>query len=476
MKYVDAFFDSLPDAARIIDREYNVVNINRAGCEIQGSTWVDAVGKKCYVSYGETEPCQNCPLPEVLEKKRPIEKELFRVNQKTWHLLKAFPVETASGELFVGTISKDITSTKNAENILAGFNYIIKNFIDRMPIGCILWDQDFRVAMWNPAAESIFGYTEQEALEKHPYEIIVPPDMIPETDPVKQKLLKGSDCSHRTGENITKDGRRIYCRWLNTPVQDATGDVFSVLSMVQDATLERRMQNDTIRSAQLASIGELAASVAHEINNPINGVINYSQLLLNDRQKLEPKQIDILERIIKEAARIASIVMSLLSFAREPDESMVPHDVRGIVEEAIELLTPEIRKSGVEVCISNDECNPVIRCNPQQVEQVVINILKNAIDALMEVSQKKRKITLSCRYEEFENKKVFILAIENNGPAIPFHLQEKIFVPFMTTKKKGTGTGLGLGISLEIMRRHGGTIRVSSEEGKPVEMALVFPL
>jgi len=471
-----AFFDSFPDAASIIDADYNIIHLNKASCDLHNIAQESAVGKKCFERYGESEPCQNCPLTEVLVRGVSIEKEIFRRKVNAWHLFKAFPIKMDSGEVLIGAISKDITSTKTAEQILVDFNYKIKNFIDRMPIGCILWDQDFRVSMWNPAAEKIFGYCERDVLGKHPYDIIVPADMIPDTDPVKQKLQQGNDSSHRTGENITRDGRRIYCSWLNTPIQDADGKVISVLSMVQDITLERRIQNETIRSAQLASIGQLAASVAHEINNPINGVINYSELLLGNRQKLESKQVNILEQIIKEGERIATIVRSLLNFARAPDESMELHNIEDIVQEALDLLHPEIKKSGINVELKYDGCMPDIQCNPQQIEQVIVNIIKNAIDALGEGDVKEKEISISFRFEEFKNKKEFVLAIENNGPMIPLHLQEKIFEAFMTTKKKGQGTGLGLGISLEIMRRHGGTIRVKSIPDEPVEMALVFPL
>lgn len=468
------FFESFPDSGLVVDADYNVSLINDSACRLQDVSTEDALGQKCYRLYGESGPCMNCPVSEVAETGRAVEKEIFREELKVWHLIKAFPLSNQNDDILVGIISKDITSTKTAEMVLVDFNYKVKSFIDRMPIGCILWDKGFRVSMWNPAAEKIFGYSESEVMGMHPYDIIVPSDLIPQTDSVKQKLQKGSDSSHRTGENITKDGRRVYCSWLNTPVQGADGEVISVLSMVQDVTLERRTQNETIRSAQLASIGELAASVAHEINNPINGVINYCQLLLNDHQKLEPKQADILQRVLKEGDRVASIVKSLLNFAREPSASMAHHDLREIVEEATTLLKPEFRKKGIEIRLIEDECRSGIKCNPQQIEQVIINVLKNAIDALSESTQDKKTIVISCRKEEVEHKNEFILAIENNGPAIPLHLQEKIFEPFMTTKKSGAGTGLGLGISLEIMRRHGGTIRVSSEPEKPVEMALVF--
>ncbi len=474
-EYCERFLESFPDAAFVVDADYTIVFLNESARKLYGVSKKTAVGQKCFEIYGESEPCQNCPVPEVLERGLPVEKEIYRKNEKAWHLLNTFPIVKDSDVVLIGTLSRDITSTKTAEKILVDFNYNIRKFIERMPVGFILWDEDFRVSMWNPAAEKIFGYTEGEARGKHPYEIIVPEDMIPNTETVKQKLQNGSDSSHRTGENITKDGQRIYCSWLNTPIQDAEGKVISVLSIAQDLTLERRMQNETIRSAQLASIGQLAASVAHEINNPINGVINYSEMLLNDRHKLEPRQIDILERTIKEGERVAAIVKSLLNFARAPSESMVHHDIKEIVTEAIELLKPEIKKEGIDIRMIDGEGSPVMKCNPLQIEQVVINILKNAIDALNENTQEKKEISISCRYEEVGEEKEFVLAIENNGPMIPLHLQGKIFEPFMTTKEIGTGTGLGLGISLEIMRNHGGTIRVKSIPGEPTEMALVFP-
>lgn len=474
--YSNLFFESLPEAAYVLSSDYSLLYINDAACRYHKLSKENALGKRCYELYCEAQSCQNCPVDEVIETGCSIEKEIFREGERSWHLIRVFPIEEHGKITKVGTITKDITSTKTAEQILVDFNFKIKNFIDRMPIGCILWDEEFKVSLWNPAAEQIFGYTEKEARGKHPYSIIVPPDLIPETESVKQNLQKGHDSAHRTGENTTKDGRRIYCSWINTPVRDAEGDVIAILSMVQDITLERQLQNEAIRSAQLASIGQLAASIAHEINNPIGGVINYSQILLNKKGNLEESQVNILEKIQKEGERIAEIVKSLLNFARKPSENIVPQDVYLIIDEAISLLTPEIKKSGVEISFDPSLDDPMLKCNPQQIGQVVINILKNAIDALNESNRTGKKIHISLTKQLKGNRREFILSIANNGPHIPAHLQEKIFDPFMTTKDQGLGTGLGLGISLEIMKNHGGTIKLNSKQGQLTEMELIFPL
>ncbi|MGC8817076.1 MAG: PAS domain S-box protein [Candidatus Hadarchaeum sp.] len=116
--------------------------------------------------------------------------------------------------------------------------------INRMPIGMILWDRDFRVRMWNPAATRILGYTEEEAMGKHPYEFMVPKEVQPQIDKVWRRLLEGDLTAHSVNENITKDGRVIVCEWTNTPLRGADGTVIGVLSMFQDVTERRRAEEE----------------------------------------------------------------------------------------------------------------------------------------------------------------------------------------------------------------------------------------
>lgn len=470
------FFEELPEIALVLASGYRVLYANRAACRAHGVGNEEVVGKNCYELFGEIEPCQNCPLPEVFKTGKSVEKEIFRCGERAWHMLRAFPMEMQGEVACAGVISRDITATKTAEQAIGDINSRIRNFIERMPIGCILWDENFRVSMWNPAAERIFGYSEDEARGRHPYEIIVPPEIVAETDPVRQRLLKGNDSSHRIGENITKDATRIFCEWMNTPIQNASGEVTAVLSMVQDKSHERQLQNEAIRAAQLATIGQMVAMLAHEINNPINGVINYSQILLNQKERFTPYQGDILEKINREGVRIAKIIRGLLNLSRKPAEVMLPQEIEMIIAEAVALLEPEIKKSGIAVSVDLAGEKPIMCCNPQQIEQVVINILKNAIDALNEGSDADKSILITARTSRHALRKEFVLTIANNGPPIPSHLREKIFEPFLTTKGIGVGTGLGLFISREIMSNHGGTIKVGSSPDGLTEMSLVFPL
>jgi len=146
-------------------------------------------------------------------------------------------------------ISRDVTERKRAEEALRESEARLQVQINRMPIGCIVWDREFRVLSWNPAAERIFGFTAEEALGRHPYDFIVPKAAQPPIDNIWRRLLNGDTTAHSFNENNTKDGRIIICHWSNTPLREGNGAVIGVLSMVQDIT-DRKRAEETLRQSE----------------------------------------------------------------------------------------------------------------------------------------------------------------------------------------------------------------------------------
>jgi PAS domain S-box-containing protein len=142
-------------------------------------------------------------------------------------------------------LKREVSERKRAEEQTKQLQEYLKLQINRMPIGLIVWDTEFRVQSWNPAAEKIFGFTADEALGRLPYDLIVPKDVQPHVDIIWKRLLEGDTTAHSVNENITKDGRIIICDWSNTPIKEPDGTVISVLSMAQDITerKQRRMRN-----------------------------------------------------------------------------------------------------------------------------------------------------------------------------------------------------------------------------------------
>lgn len=273
-------------------------------------------------------------------------------------------------------------------------------------------------------------------------------------------------------------------RWLSTkiyPLKDqnkVTNIVINhedVTGRIEAEEEKNRLEAETIRFSQLATLGELSAGVAHEINNPISGVINYSQLLLN-KKDFPPTERDLIVRIQREGERVANIVNSLLNYSRDSRSSRKQTDIKLIVYEALSVLDLSYKKEGVSILFEWCENLPQVDCCFQQIEQVLINILRNAYQALSSNPRDDRQIIVSGRVVTDSDGDYLQLKVSNNGPHIPQDILDKILLPFTTTKPEGEGTGLGLSISAKIMEEHGGRLEVRSKPNELTEMVLFLPI
>jgi signal transduction histidine kinase len=236
---------------------------------------------------------------------------------------------------------------------------------------------------------------------------------------------------------------------------------------VQAAATEKIvLQVETLKAAHLASIGKLAAGVAHEINNPINGIINYARILSN-KSAPGSAESDVAERISKEGRRIAGIVKGLLSFAREGREEKRPVSVESILREALVLTEAQMRKEGIAVRLDFPPGLPDIHANPQQIQQVFMNVINNAQYALNQKypGDHETKVLAISGEVVVEGGPFVRVAFHDLGIGIASQTLDKIMNPFFTTKPMGKGTGLGLSITHGIIADHGGRLSVKSVEG-----------
>ncbi len=251
-----------------------------------------------------------------------------------------------------------------------------------------------------------------------------------------------------------------------------------VLLIYRDITEKKVLQAETLRAGQLASIGELAAGVAHEINNPINGIINCSQLLL-DNSTLPETTHGIARRIFKAGDRIAIIVRSLLSFARVESDLPVATKIGRLIDDTLELTAAQIKKDQIIFDINIEENLPMLNIHPQQIQQVLLNIISNSRYAIKKQISKEPgigKISLKTKTVQQEGKVWLEIIFTDNGTGIPEKLLERVCNPFFTTKPAGEGTGLGLSISQSIMENHGGYLKISNAIESGVLVQLDFPL
>ncbi len=274
-----------------------------------------------------------------------------------------------------------------------------------------------------------------------------------------------ADAAPASGRISAPDGRVWDIRTF--PIHDKDGKVVKVIEHSQNITETLRLQEEAARSAHLASLGELAAGVAHEINNPINGIINYAQLL-GDKLAADSREKEMTARIIREGERIATIVRNLLSFARMRPEQKTRVSVCEVLLDAYVLVEAQLRKDGTEVVLDLPPHLPEILAHGQQLQQVFLNLASNARYALNEKypgRHPEKILAISARCHHDRGRKRLRLAFRDQGVGIPAEVLDKVLDPFFTTKPNGAGTGLGLSISHGILSDHGGSLHIESEAG-----------
>jgi len=239
---------------------------------------------------------------------------------------------------------------------------------------------------------------------------------------------------------------------------------------VEERTKElTEMQSHLVQSEKLASLGKLAAGIAHEINNPLGGILIYSHLLLEDTDKKNP-QYDNLKKIVKETTRCKDIVKGLLQFARPKDPEMILTDINEILENSLYIMERQVLFQNINLKKEYSTDLPKIVADSAQLQQVFMNIIINAAEAMDGDG------TLSIRTFLGGDGKSVQIEFTDTGHGIKEEDKKRLFEPFFSTKEVGKGTGLGLAISYSIIQKHEGEIKVSSQEGKGSTFTVVIPV
>jgi len=248
-----------------------------------------------------------------------------------------------------------------------------------------------------------------------------------------------------------KDGTTFPVSASVAAVMDAAGSATHVVSVEQDVSEDRRLKQQLIHSERLSAIGQLVAGVAHEINNPLQAVMGFTELLLEAEKRSNVR--DDLEQIRREADRAAKVVRHLLLFARQETLERSIADLNEIVQSAVALRASDLRASFVEVQQHYADEVPLIVANREQIQQVVLNLVLNAEHAVKNLG---RPGTISVRTGESDGSA--FVDVSDDGPGIPDEVAGRIFEPFFTTKPIGEGTGLGLSVGMGIAQAHGGSL------------------
>ncbi|MBI2567195.1 MAG: PAS domain-containing protein [Candidatus Schekmanbacteria bacterium] len=259
------------------------------------------------------------------------------------------------------------------------------------------------------------------------------------------------------------------------PICDETGAATHVAILAMDVSSQRRTRDQMIRAGRLAAVGELAGNVAHEVNNPIAVISAKGRLLLTDhRTEMSEKVAEDVQKIVALADRVAQIARGLLSFSRPAHQIPEPIELQAPVGHAVLLIRQQAESLGITVALDVDRSLPPVRANAADIEQILLNLLLNAIDAMPDGGT--LSVSSSGGAETLANGRPAVaIRVSDTGHGIPTELQRRVFEPFFTTKEQA-GTGLGLSICLALVRGLGGEIDLESQDGQGTTFIIRFPV
>ena len=380
-----------------------------------------------------------------------------------WILARWQAAKDESGELTRLTgINIDITEHKKAEEARQRLSAIVESSDDAI----ISKDLNGIVTSWNAAAEKMFGYTAEEMIGRSILTII-PRELYDDENRILSTITRGERIEHFETERVRKNGTRVEVSLTVSPVRDQSGKIIGAAKIARDVTATKKAERDMRTAERLASVGRLAATVAHEINNPLEAITNLVYLAkVSDSQSTANRYLTAAE---EELDRIFHISKQTLGFYRDVKGSM-PVRLSAMVSSLLSVFSSRTRNKNIQVLpeIKDDiEINAV----PGEIRQVIANLLSNSIDAVAMGGQIRIRVAAASERSGGRSQGVR-LTVADNGTGITPELRSHLFEPFVTSNKD-VGTGLGLWISKNIVEAHGGKIRVKSST-KPGASWTVF--
>lgn len=344
---------------------------------------------------------------------------------------------------------------------------IFEILLDSFPDMIHSIDDDGNIVYTNRTAERLLGYPREELLGMNIRQIYA--DKV-----LKDVEIGFSDLKERGDKNIpeswlkTKDGEEIPVEIRSFSIYDDEGNFLRTFSILRDIREIKDLQQSLVQAGKLAAIGELASGVAHDINNPLTVILLSNEMLMKEISRNEPEAgsslarvKDYAEDIHRASKSIQKLADHLRNFSRGVAEHAERVDLHDTITDALFITSNKIKTANVTVSNSVPKGDHFVDARPNQLEQVFVNLIGNACDAMTGLPE--RNLTISIESTQREGADCWICRLADTGKGIPKEMLEDIFQSFFTTKEKGKGTGLGLSISRGIISDHKGDIEVLSE-------------
>ena len=379
----------------------------------------------------------------------------------------------------------------NTRRSLRQTKAFLERVINSIQESILVIDTEFKIVDANDAALKAAGLSKEQVVGKYCYQVShqseTPCHSEDHPCPMKDVLRTGN-YSQVTHKHFDSDGEIKYCELIHYPLKDESGNVAQVIEIGRDISneLERRvarrakeLKDDYARLVQedrMISLGKLMSSVVHEINNPLSGIISLSKLVLRNLEEdlTDKKSLDTMKQhlrlVVSETSRTSSIVSNLLSFSRQVKVEVQDVDMNEVVHRVFSIVGHKAKLQNIAVQFELDEGLPKVKGNFAQLEQSIMNIVFNAIEAMPDGGD----LTIFTHRDDPQKHEV-VVEIQDSGPGISQEDLPNIFEPFFSTKGEAKGVGLGLSVVYGIIRDHQGDITVKSEPEKGACFSIRLP-
>jgi PAS domain S-box-containing protein len=475
-EFLESIMESMEGGVLTIDKDCRITSFNRSAEEITGYTREEAHGKDCCTVL-KSEICEeSCPLKETMETEKPVFNYEIMITDKAGNQvpvnITTAPLRSSSNEI-IGAVEnfRDLTKHKGLWGKLHEERNRAQQYLNIAGVIIVAINEEGVVSLINRKGCEVLGYKEKEIIGKNWYDLVVPEADREERKEVFKKVMAGEEEEAKDYENIimTKAGEERSMAWHNTTLTDEKENIIGTLSSGEDITKRKRTEEELIQSEKMVSLGQLAASVVHEVNNPLSGIMIYVKLFQkkHKEQNLQVEKTgEQLLKMEKELERTTRIIRNLLTFARQSEPSMSPIEINKVIDAALLLVENQITLENITLEKKLDPQLPLALADFDKIQQVLINIMLNAIQAMPEGGT--LTITTSSALGVKVNdsyKSTVRIDIMDTGIGIPRENLKKLFTPFFTTKERGKGVGLGLSVVHGIIGKLKGKIDVESALG-----------
>ncbi len=471
------FLELAPLATYVKNRQGQYVEVNPATCRLLGLTKNEIIGRtdREILPQG-TAAVLRAGDREVLHKRKPFsnESEARLAGKKVYLTTTKYPVVDADDKVtaIVG-LARDESARRKAERELERTREYLQNILDNSDVIIITTNLEGEIVSFNRGAEHSLGYKADEVVGK-------PAGMLyrsaEEREPLVRRVQQGGTVHDHDGVLVRKDGTEVPVSMTLSQLADNTGEPIGTVGVSRDISHRKTLMNQVVQSERLAAVGRLAAGVAHEINNPLAAiaeVAGYLEDIAGGLIKVEAEDMERelnvgLSTITAQVNRCSSITHRLLGFSRKSEARIEVANVNAAFDEILPFLRKEARLANVLIHREYPPDIPRVSIEEVQLQEILINLITNAIQAMTQRGHGNMWITASS-----EDGKV-VLSIRDDGPGIDEEVRDRLFDPFVTTKPQGHGTGLGLSICYGIIKRYDGEIRVESQPGEGTTFQVVL--